>query len=93
MSNHRAIEWETVGIIAAGLTAEGLRSVAESVEGYYLDEWSYVGVNVEVRRPPCACCGNRKTDSSSLWGIESNAEASHFAEVIGDLLSDLIREN
>lgn len=73
----------------ADLTAADLPSVAKAVEGYYLEDWAYIGVWVEVRRPPCPCCGARKTDTASLWGIESNSDASYFDQVVSDLLADL----
>lgn len=73
----------------AGLTADELRAVARDVEGYYLEDWTYIGIVVEVRRPPCTCCGARQTDTASLWGIESQGDAGYLQQVVSDLLADL----
>lgn len=67
-----------------------LASVEKRVRGYFLEQWSYVGVVVEVTGPACVCCGERKKETSSLWGIESDSGEEYFAEVLEDLVSDAV---
>lgn len=70
---------------------EGLASVEKRVRAYFFEHWSYASVVVEVTGPACDCCGERKTDGSSLWGIESDA-GDYFAEVLADLVSDVLHQ-
>lgn len=46
--------------------AAGLEATEKRVRGYYLEEWSFVGVRVEVQAVACACCGNRATKEDAL---------------------------
>jgi hypothetical protein len=59
------------------------------VRGYFLGEWAYVGLIVEVTAPPCDKCGERKSDMASVWAIESDA-GEYFAEVILDLVLEAV---
>lgn len=65
--------------------ADALKSLETRVRGYFLEHWTYVGVVVEVTRPACPHCGERKTTRESLWGVESDA-GEHFADVLADLV-------
>lgn len=64
-----------------------LASLEKRVRAYFLEDWTYVGVVVEVRSAPCSCCGERKAETQSLWGIESDA-GDYFAEVLGELTAE-----
>lgn len=64
-----------------------LASLEKRVRAYVRGEWSYVGVVLEHQTAPCASCGERKSHTSSLWGIESDA-GDYFAEVLSDLSSE-----
>jgi hypothetical protein len=70
---------------------ENLAKLEARVRGYFLEQWSYVGVVLEMRGPACECCGERKTYTASLWGIESDA-GDYFAEVLTDLSSETASE-
>lgn len=61
----------------------------DRVQAYYLEHWHYVGVVVEIDKAPCACCGARAKDRASLWGVESDAGADYFAEILDDLLHEI----
>lgn len=63
-----------------------LASLERRVRGYYLEHWSYCGIVVETESPPCPHCGERKSETASLWGIEDDAGREYFAEVVGDLM-------
>lgn len=76
--------WMPSGMLADE-SQEIIAQVAERVRAYFREDWSYVGIVVKVRELPCDCCGHRRENVSSLWGIESDAD-DYFAEVIGDLL-------
>lgn len=66
--------------------ADALKKLETRVRDYFLEYWCYVGVIVQVLHAPCACCGERKKTSASLWGIESDA-GEYFAEVLSDLVA------
>lgn len=68
--------------------AELLKSLERHVRGYFREEWSYVGVCVEVESAPCGSCGERKRGSASLWRIESNSDSEYFAEVVRSLIDE-----
>ena len=67
---------------------DALASLEKRVREYFHEYWTYVGVVVEVTAPACVTCGERKRETFSLWGIESDSGAEHFAEVIADLTSE-----
>lgn len=65
-----------------------LAKLEARVRGYFLEQWSYVGIVLEVRGPACGACGERKTYTASLWGIESDA-GDYFAEVLTELAEEV----
>jgi len=67
--------------------AVNLAKLETRIRAYFHDEWSYVGVVLEMRGPACERCGERKTYNASLWGIEADA-GDYFAEVLTDLASE-----
>lgn len=66
---------------------EVLASVAGRVESYFLEQWWFLGVMIEVESTPCPHCGERKLGNSSVWGIESDSK-EHIADTIADLIPD-----
>jgi len=70
--------------------ADSLAKLEARVRGYFGEQWSYVGVVLEVRYPACKECGERKVDHASLWGIESDA-GDYFAETLVDLSYELLK--
>lgn len=69
-----------------------LENVRKRVQGWFYDQWHYVGIIVETESAPCTCCNVRKeveTFPGSLWGIESDSGTDYFAEVIGEMLPEI----
>jgi hypothetical protein len=71
--------------------AENLAKLEKRVRGYFADDWSYVGVVLEMLAPACATCGERKKHVASLWAIESDA-GEYFGEVLTDLSSEAVTQ-
>lgn len=68
---------------------QGLPNLRERVQDYLHDSWSFVVLAVECESPPCKCCGQRKRNVVYCGGVESDAGAEHYAELIRDMVSDL----
>lgn len=59
----------------------------DRMESLYAGNWSYIGIRAEAK---IVVNGTIQTISSGgLWGIESDSDESHFAEVGADELADL----
>jgi len=65
-----------------------IASIAERVRRFLNDDWSYVGLLVEVRHPPCTLCGESRVTSAGLWGIESDSDDGYVIETLGDLVNE-----
>ena len=63
-------------------TGEELRYAREDLQrlaNYYLDEWHYLGVIVEIFLPPTSGKGlGAPLAQASVWGIESDSDKSSF---------------
>ena len=66
---------------------ENLLKLAQRVQAYFLEHWSYVGVIVTCQSVACSSCGESKETDASLWAIESDA-GEYFAEVVSNLLEE-----
>ena len=64
---------------------DALRKV---VQGYFREEWSYMGIIVTLLTP-CTCCKESKETFASLWRIESNADEDYLKEIVLDRLNEL----
>lgn len=84
-----AIWWQPPADLV--LDVANLAKLEARVRDYFGEQWSYVGVVLEMRGPACVCCGERKTYGASLWGIESDG-GDYFAEVLTDLSSETASE-
>jgi hypothetical protein len=82
-----AIWWQPPADLVSDVA--NLAKLEERVRGYFAENWSYVGIVLEMHGPACVCCGERKTGNASLWGIESDA-GDYFAEVLTDLSSEVV---
>lgn len=65
---------------------EAVEQLRNTVAGYFLEQWYYVGIVLEYDSPPCPHCNERKNSTESVWGIESNANIHYFCELADDLL-------
>lgn len=63
----------------------------ERIESYNKQEWHYTGISAtaDVQLTGHLC---RTITSSGLWGIESDSDASYFAEVEQEQLDELAKE-
>jgi hypothetical protein len=74
-----------------GLSAEDIRDYTiqdyKRAESYNDMEWCYIGIKAEAKIQIGETV--QKITSGGLWGIESDSDQAHFAEVEGEELSQL----
>jgi hypothetical protein len=74
--------------------AEYYKQDKKRFDGLLRGEWSYVGVAVRVLKQTSTnwANGGLEVGRSSVWGIESDSDESHFAEMERDEIAGALAE-
>lgn len=60
---------------------EHMAAHVDRVRAYFRDEWWFCTLEVRTKSAPCACCGECKTNTEYLGGIESDCGPEYLAEL------------